>query len=52
MKEREAKFPPAGKTRLTEAIRRLVELYAAWDRPEDAAKWQALLEESKPDEKK
>jgi len=30
MKEREAKMPPAAKTRLSEAIRRLVDLYTAW----------------------
>jgi len=52
MTEREAKIPPAAKSRLSEAIRRLVDLYTAWDRPEEAAKWQALLEESKPNEKK
>ncbi len=52
MKDREANIPPAAQPRLPEAIRRLVDLYTAWDRPEDAAKWQALLEQTKPDEKK
>ena len=47
MKEREAKIPPAAKTRLPEAIRRLVDLYTAWDKPEEAAKWRAILEETK-----
>ena len=46
MKEREANIPPAAKTRLAEAIRRLVDLYTAWDRPEEVAKWQTILEES------
>jgi len=46
MKAREANIPPAAKTRLPEAIRRLVDLYTAWDRPEEVAKWQTILEES------
>jgi len=46
MKEREANIPPAAKTRLSEAIRRLVELYTAWDRQEEALKWKTILEES------
>ena len=45
MKAREAKIPPAAKTRLAEAIRRLVDLYTAWDRPEEAEKWRKVLEE-------
>jgi len=44
MKDREANIPPAAKTRLAEAIRRLVDLYTAWDRPEEATKWQLVLE--------
>ena len=52
MKAREAKIPPTSKTRLPEAIRRLVDLYTAWDRPEDAAKWQKELDATKPDERK
>ena len=46
MKEREATIPPAAKTRLPEAIRRLVDLYTAWEKPEEAEKWQAVLEKS------
>ncbi len=42
MKEREANIPPAAKTRLPEAIRRLVDLYTAWEKPDEAAKWQKL----------
>ena len=44
MKDREAKLPPAAKTRLPKAIRRLVDHYTAWDRPEEAAKWRKELE--------
>jgi hypothetical protein len=47
MKEREAKIPPAAKTRLSEAIRRLIDLYTAWEKPEEVAKWQAKLEDRK-----
>ena len=43
MKDREAKIPPAAKTRLPEAIRRLVDLYTAWDKPDEAAKWRKEL---------
>ena len=43
MKDREAKIPPAAKPRLAEAIRRLVDLYTAWDKPEEAAKWRVKL---------
>jgi hypothetical protein len=46
LKEREAKIPPPGKIRLPEAIRRLVDLYTAWEKPEEAAKWRAILEEA------
>ena len=46
MKDREEKIPPAAKTRLPEAIRRLVDLYTAWEKPEEAAKWRAVLEDS------
>ena len=51
LKDREAKIPPAAKIRLTEAIRRLVDLYTAWDKPEEAEKWRAKLQEANPDEK-
>ena len=47
MKDREAKIPPAAKSRLSEAIRRLVDLYTAWDKPEEAAKWRAKLKAQK-----
>ena len=43
MKEREAKIPPKEKPRLTEALERLVQLYDAWVKPEQAAEWRAKL---------
>lgn len=48
MKEREAKIPPAAKRlRLLEAIQRLVDLYVAWKKPEQAAEWQKQLDQTK-----
>ena len=47
MKEREAKIPPQGKPRLTEALERLVQLYDAWGKPDEAAAWRKRLEEAK-----
>ena len=42
MKRREATIPPLAKDRLTEALERLVQLYEATDKPDEAAnKWQA-----------
>ena len=41
------KFPPAAKTRLSEAIRRMVDLYTASDKPEEAEVWRKKLEEAK-----
>ncbi len=51
MTDRDAKIPPAAQTRLPEAIRRLVDLYTAWEKPEAAAKWQEKLDagEKAPD---
>jgi serine/threonine protein kinase/Tfp pilus assembly protein PilF len=46
MKKRESQIPP-GSTRLPEAAERLVQLYDAWDKPEQAAQWRAKLEEEK-----
>jgi hypothetical protein len=39
MKQRAAQIPAAAKVRLVEAAQRLVDLYEAWDRPEQAALW-------------
>ncbi len=53
MKQREAKTPGAdradspAKVRLTEALERLVQLYDAWDKPDEAAKWRTELEKTK-----
>lgn len=46
MKAREAKIPPAVQTRLPEAIQRLVDLYVAWEKPEQAAEWQKQLDQA------
>ena len=44
MKEREAKIPASVRAaRLTEALQRLIDLYTAWDKPDQAAKWQQEL---------
>jgi serine/threonine protein kinase/tetratricopeptide (TPR) repeat protein len=40
VKQREAKIPVSLKVRLTEALERLVQLYDAWGKPEEAAKWR------------
>ncbi len=45
IKQREAKIPPQGKVRLTEAVDRLVRLYDAWGKPDEAAKWRKVLAE-------
>ena len=48
MKAREAKISlPTAKTRLPEAIQRLVDLYVAWEKPEQAAEWQKQLDQAK-----
>ena len=47
IKEREAKIPLQGKPRLTEAMERLVQLYDAWSKPDQAAAWRKSLEELK-----
>jgi hypothetical protein len=44
LKARAAKIPPAAQPRLAEAIRRLVDLYTAWEKPEEAEKWRTELE--------
>ena len=60
MKQREDKIPVASRVRLTEAADRLVQLYDAWDKKDQAARWRAELasrkappkEEKKPPPKK
>jgi hypothetical protein len=44
MKEREAKITKDGPAFLTQALERLVHLYDAWDKPDEAAKWRQELE--------
>jgi serine/threonine protein kinase len=44
MKKREARIPPQGKARLTDAVERLVQLYEATGRKDEAAKWRNELE--------
>jgi hypothetical protein len=41
MKGREKTIPPEGTICLPEAIDRLIELYTATNRPDEAKKWQA-----------
>jgi hypothetical protein len=47
MKEREKDIPANAKVRLTEALERLVQLYDAWGKPEQAKEWRQKLEEAK-----
>ena len=47
LKAREAKIPAQAKPRLTEALERLVQLYDAWGKPDEAAAWRKRLEELK-----
>jgi tetratricopeptide (TPR) repeat protein len=47
MKAREKAIPPPAKARLTEALERLVRLYEAWGKPEQAEPWRRQLEQAK-----
>ncbi|MGA2253682.1 MAG: hypothetical protein ABSG53_03395 [Thermoguttaceae bacterium] len=47
MKQREAKIPPTGKVRMTEALERLVQLDEALEKKHGAAKWRKELEAGK-----
>jgi serine/threonine protein kinase/tetratricopeptide (TPR) repeat protein len=40
LKQREPQLPAGGKARLTEALERLVQLYDAWGKPDQAAAWR------------
>jgi serine/threonine protein kinase len=45
-----AKLSPRNRERMLAAVQRVIDLYDAWDRPEDAAHWRKQLEMlSKPD---
>ena len=45
MKQREDKIPPAGRPRLVETLQRLVQLYEATGRPDQAVEWKQKLAE-------
>jgi serine/threonine protein kinase/tetratricopeptide (TPR) repeat protein len=47
MKQREAKIPADGRGGLSEALERLVQLYEAWGKKDEAAKWRKELEAMK-----
>ena len=52
MKKQEAKIPPQGKVRLTEAVERLVQLYEATGKKDEAARWRKELEATEAAQKK
>ncbi len=52
MKQREAKIPAPPKARLTEALERIVQLYEAMDKKDDAARWRNELDATKGAQKK
>ncbi len=45
MQQRADKIPLERKIRLTESLQRLVDLYASWNKPAEAAIWQTKLDE-------
>jgi tetratricopeptide (TPR) repeat protein/tRNA A-37 threonylcarbamoyl transferase component Bud32 len=48
LKQRETKIPPRSKERLTEAVERLVQLYDAWGKKDQADTWRKKLEAVRP----
>jgi hypothetical protein len=44
MKERRETIPDVAQPRLTEATKRLVDLYEAWEKPDEASRWQEELD--------
>jgi eukaryotic-like serine/threonine-protein kinase len=55
MKQREKSIPAQGRTRISEALDALIELYTATNKPDEVKKWQAeraKYPEGKPAEKK
>jgi hypothetical protein len=49
MKQRRASIPPLWRsTRLGEGLVRLVQLYDAWDKKDEAVKWRKELEAVRP----
>jgi tetratricopeptide (TPR) repeat protein len=51
MKQRVARIPIEGKPRVAEALERLVQLYDAWSKPDQATRWRRELESEKADAK-
>jgi hypothetical protein len=51
LRERAAKIPKEGKLRLAEALERLMQLYEASGKPDEAARWRRELETAKADAK-
>jgi serine/threonine protein kinase len=51
MKQRERLIPPQGKVRLVEALERLVQLYEATDKKDDAEKWRKELADTRAAQK-
>lgn len=51
MKQREARVPAPDKAHLTKALERLVHLYAAWPKKDNAARWRKELEATKASKK-
>jgi serine/threonine protein kinase/tetratricopeptide (TPR) repeat protein len=49
LSQRAAKIPKEGKHHLTEALDRLVQLYDAWGKPDEATRWRKELERAKAD---
>jgi tetratricopeptide (TPR) repeat protein len=46
LQQRAGAIPAQDKARLTKAIERLVRLYEAWGKPDEAAKWRAELQDA------
>jgi hypothetical protein len=44
MKKREERIPTQAKAGLTEAARRVIQLYESWGKPDEAAQWRLKLE--------
>ncbi len=49
MKAREAKIPAQGKPRMTQAAKRVVELYEAWGRKDKSDEWRKKLSVKSPE---
>ncbi len=52
LEKTEPSIPPQAKYNLRDALQRLVQLYTAWDKPAEAAKWRAELETIESEAKK